>query len=60
MGVLFQLSLKVKVTFKWTEVKKEDIPDEKGNVKEILGVKASKVCVFICGNTLWNASNSMV
>lgn len=60
VGVLFQLRLKVKVAFKWTEGKKEDISDEKGNVKEILRVKASEVCIFICEDTLWNASDSVV
>lgn len=43
--VVFQLSLKAKVKFELIEVRKEDIPDEKGNVREILRVKVSRVCI---------------
>lgn len=37
---MFQLSLKAKVKFELIEVRKEDIPDEKGNVREIPRVAA--------------------
>jgi hypothetical protein len=43
---VFQLSLKAKVKFELIEVRREDIPDEKGNVREILRVKVSKVYIF--------------
>lgn len=44
---MFQLSLKAKVKLELIEVRKEDIPDENGIVREILRVKVSKVCIFI-------------
>lgn len=39
-GVVFQLSLKAKVKFELIEVRKEDIPDDKGNGRDIPRVVA--------------------
>ena len=44
---MFQLSLKAKVTFELIEVRKEDVPNEKDFVREILRVKTSKGHIFL-------------
>lgn len=45
--MVFQLSLKAKVKSELIEVRKEDIPDEKVFVREILRVKISKGHIYL-------------
>lgn len=51
---MFQLSLKANFKLELIEVRKEDVPDEKGIVREILRVKVSKVYISLLFMKIWH------